>query len=147
MKTELKMIEKYISNLLIKIGNSAVWGGYFAAVIGWLTSFVLPIKDFLLLTTGLVILDLITGVAAAKRRGERIRSRALMRTTVKLLLYYCAILATHGVQEVFAEPIPLTYITAFTISITELKSLLENVDAGTGSRLAKMIIDRLIKKK
>lgn len=141
------MITKYLSTFLIKIGDSAVWGGYFAAILGWLTSFVLPIKDFLVLTTALVILDLITGVVAAKKRGEKIRSRALMRTTVKLLLYYCAILATHGVQEVFAEPIPLTYITAFTIAMTELKSLLENVDAGTGSRLTQMIVDKLTKKK
>ena len=70
-----------------------------------------------------------------------------MRTTVKLLLYYSAILATHGVEVTFAEKIPLTYITAFTIAVTELKSLLENVDAGTGSRLAKMIVDKLTKKK
>lgn len=143
----MNMVTKYLSAFVIKIGNSAVWGGYFAAILGWAMSVILPIKDFLVLTTALVILDLITGVAAAKKRGERIRSRALMKTTIKLLLYYCAILATHGVQGVFAEPIPLTYITAFTIAITELKSLLENVDSGTGAKLAKMIVDKLTKKK
>jgi phage-related holin len=140
------MMLKYVSGLFLKIGDSAVWGGYFAASLGWLISFILPIKDFLILTTALVILDLITGVVAAKKRGEKIRSRALMRTTIKLLLYYCAILATQGVQVVFAEKIPLSYITAFTIAITELKSLLENVDAGTGSRLAKMIVEKLTNK-
>jgi uncharacterized membrane protein len=141
------MITKYLSTVLIKIGNSAVWGGYFAAILGWLTSVLLPIRDFLVITSALVFLDLVTGVLAAKRRNEKIRSRALMRTTVKLLLYYSAILATHGVEVTFAEKIPLTYITAFTIAVTELKSLLENVDAGTGSRLAKMIVDKLTKKK
>lgn len=141
------MITKYLYTVLIKIGNSAVWGGYFAAILGWLTSVLLPIRDFLVITSALVFLDLVTGVLAAKRRDEKIRSRALMRTTVKLLLYYSAILATHGVEVTFAEKIPLTYITAFTIAVTELKSLLENVDAGTGSRLAKMIVDKLTKKK
>ena len=141
------MITKYLYTVLIKIGNSVVWGGYFAAILGWLTSVLLPIRDFLVITSALVLLDLVTGVLAAKRRNEKIRSRALMRTTVKLLLYYSAILATHGVEITFAEKIPLTYITAFTIAVTELKSLLENVDAGTGSRLAKMIVDKLTKKK
>ena len=141
------MITKYLYTVLIKIGNSAVWGGYFAAILGWLTSVLLPIRDFLVITSALVFLDLVTGVLAAKRRDEKIRSRALMCTTVKLLLYYSAILATHGVEVTFAEKIPLTYITAFTIAVTELKSLLENVDAGTGSRLAKMIVDKLTKKK
>jgi len=106
-------------------------------------SVILPIKDFLIITSALVVLDLITGIVAAKKRKEEIRSRSLMRTTIKLLLYYSAILATEGVQVVFAEKIPITYITAFTIALTELKSILENVDAGTGSRLAKMIIDKL----
>jgi len=147
MKQEVNMFIKYISGLFAKIGSGAVWGGYLAGVLGWLFSFVIPIKDFLILTTALVILDLITGVLAAKKRGEKIRSRALMRTTIKLTLYFSALLATQGVQVVFAEKIPLTYITAFTIAITELKSLLENVDAGTGSRLAKMIIDKIAKKK
>ena len=137
------MVTKYLSAFVIKIGNSAVWGGYFAAILGWAMSVILPIKDFLIITSALVVLDLITGIVAAKKRKEEIRSRFLMRTTIKLLLYYSAILATEGVQVVFAEKIPITYITAFTIALTELKSILENVDAGTGSRLAKMIIDKL----
>jgi len=137
------MVTKYLSAFVIKIGNSAVWGGYFAAILGWAMSVILPIKDFLIITSALVVLDLITGIVAAKKRKEEIRSRSLMRTTIKLLLYYSAILATEGVQVVFAEKIPITYITAFTIALTELKSILENVDAGTGSRLAKMIIDKL----
>lgn len=139
----MNMVTKYLSAFVIKIGNSAVWGGYFAAILGWAMSVILPIKDFLIITSALVVLDLITGVVAAKKRKEEIRSRFLMRTTIKLLLYYSAILATEGVQVVFAEKIPITYITAFTIALTELKSILENVDAGTGSRLAKMIIDKL----
>lgn len=139
----MNMVTKYLSAFVIKIGNSAVWGGYFAAILGWAMSVILPIKDFLIITSALVILDLITGIVAAKKRKEQIRSRFLMRTTIKLLLYYSAILATEGVQVVFAEKIPITYITAFTIALTELKSILENVDAGTGSRLAKMIIDKL----
>jgi len=139
----MNMVTKYLSAFFIKIGNGAVWGGYFAAILGWAMSVILPIKDFLIITSALVVLDLITGIVAAKKRKEEIRSRFLMRTTVKLLLYYSAILATEGVQVVFAEKIPITYITAFTIALTELKSILENVDAGTGSRLAKMIIDKL----
>ena len=143
----MKDIGEYSYALILKIGSSAIWGGYVAAVVGWAISFILPIKDFLILTSGLVIIDLITGIFAAKRRKEELKSRALMRTTTKLLLYYSAILATEGVQMVFAENIPITYITAFTISITELKSILENVDSGTGSGLTQAIIDRIKPKK
>lgn len=140
-------ITDYAGALILKIGSSTIWGGYLAGLLGWIMSFILPIQDFLILTSALVVIDLATGVMAAKRRGDEIRSRSLMRTTVKLLLYYSAILATEGVQLVFVEKIPLTYITAFTIAVTELKSILENVDAGTGARLSKMIIDKLTKRK
>ena len=140
-------ITDYAGALILKIGSSTIWGGYLAGLLGWIMSFILPIQDFLILTSALVVIDLATGVMAAKRRGDEIRSRSLMRTTVKLLLYYSAILATEGVQLVFAEKIPLTYITAFTIAVTELKSILENVDAGTGSGLTSTIINRLTKRK
>ena len=53
-----------------------------------------------------------------------------------------------GMNGLFAGlPTQIGCITAFTIAITELKSLLENVDAGTGARLSKMIIDKLTKRK
>ena len=144
---DIGLTYEYLNSMLLKIGSSTIWGGYLAAVLGWAMSFILPISDFLILTSALVILDLITGVLAAKRRGEKIQSRALMRTTIKLTLYFAAMLATEGVQYVFAKNIPLTYITAFTIAITELKSILENVDSGTGSGLTQAIIDRIKPKK
>lgn len=143
----MKIFLGYLGYIFTKILDSAAWAGYLGATLGWIASFLIPIRDFILITSFLVILDLITGVLAASRRKEKIRSRALMRTTGKLLLYYCAVLASHSVEEVFVNNIPITYFTAFTISITEFKSVLENVGAGTGTKLSRLIIEYILKRR
>lgn len=135
--------QNYVFKILLKVESAANWGGYVAAMLGWALSFILPIKDFLILTTSLVILDLLTGLVAANRRKEKVVSRGLMRTPAKLLLYYSAILAAEGVQVVFVHMLPVTYVAAFTIALTELKSIMENVDSGTGTGLVKAVVDKL----
>ncbi|MEM6326359.1 MAG: phage holin family protein [Bacteroidota bacterium] len=88
---------------------------------------------------GLVALDFVTGLLAAKKRGEPIRSRAMRRTGFKFLEYAALILAASFLTNAFAAS-PLAGLTALLqhgvilyIALTEMMSILENV---TGSRAA-----------
>jgi phage-related holin len=117
--------------------------GYLSAMAGWLMAFIIPISAFLLFTVFLVVCDLFTGTMAARHREETISSKGLRRTVEKIVLYFIAILASEGMSIVFMPKIPISYVTAFAIGITEFRSNIENIEAVTGVNIWKFIKDRL----
>jgi phage-related holin len=115
------------------ITKAMLWSGVF-----WIWSLVVPILPFVALTVVLVVLDMLTGIAAAYHRGEKITSKAMRRTVLKIALYMAAILACEGVHLVFllklgsSGVINLVFVASGLVAATELKSLLENVHTVTG---------------
>lgn len=124
----------------------------FASVI----SFFAEIWAFLLVVGVLVVVDLFTGVAAAKSRMELVRSNKLRRSVKKLVFYMLAIMISEGFRLVFfdwaidsqtmvnvvTQYIPITYITAFMIAWVELKSNIENIEEITGVKIWESIEKR-----
>jgi len=119
----------------------------FTAAWIWLSQMLMPVSSYLLFTVVLVLVDLGTGVAAARHRGEELRSRGFSRSVLKIALYCAAILLSHGMDKVFFEPkglgFDLVWIVAGLIGVTEFKSNLENISTVTGSNLISGIADRL----
>lgn len=144
MDNTIHKSQSYFNSLsMSKLLQSEWWLGYLSALAGWLTSFVLPIAPFLAFTVFLVLCDLFTGTKAARVRNEKINSRGLRRTVEKILLYFIAILASEGMRLVFMEPIPVSYVTAFAIAITEFKSNIENIETVTGANVWSYLKDRI----
>ncbi len=84
-----------------------------------------------------VIADLITGVAAAKKRGEILRSRKLKRTVDKITWYALAIVLCHVLDGGILTFVDL-HLAAFAAAIicgVELYSVLENAYSITGNRV------------
>lgn len=106
--------------------------GYFLAITAWVVSFIVPIQSFLIFTVILVFADMISGILAAQYRKEKINSKGLRRTITKCISYYLVILCAQGFVKVFGVTDYLTYAMAFLITITEFKSLVENVEEVTG---------------
>jgi len=108
----------------------------FAGLVAWLVSFIMPVSHFLLFVTALVVADLITGIVAARKRSEKIRSDRMRGTVTKVAMYFIAILAARGMDVVFLIPknlhLDLTWFIAAFIAVTEFKSVLENVEESTG---------------
>lgn len=106
----------------------------------WAMSFIMPIKDFLILTVALVVADVVSGMLAAKKRGEKITSRGFYRTLEKFTVYFLAISIAAGLHSVFIAPnlggimpnIPLVPLVAGSICFTEFLSFRENVEQITG---------------
>ncbi len=115
---------------------------FFAMAIccGWLASFIIPIKHFLLFTIAVVIADTITGIKAARKEGNAITSKGLYRTTEKIVVYFVSILIFEGAKITFAIPLPVTYFVAMIIASTELWSIAENVKRITGVNLGTIIL-------
>jgi uncharacterized membrane protein len=117
----------------------------FSFCCGFVASFFIPIKGFLLFTVAVVFADTITGIKAARKEGQKINSKGLYRTTEKIVVYFVAILIFEGAKNTFNIPFPITYMVAMMISATELFSVAENIKRITNVELA-TLISRFFKK-
>jgi uncharacterized membrane protein len=103
-----------------------------------------PIHAVIVSVGVLVMGDLVTGVWAAYKRGEEIKSSGLRRTLSKLVVYNIAIISGFMVQQYMIEDlVPIVKIIAGVIGLVELKSILENANKITGVDLFKEVIARL----
>jgi phage-related holin len=103
-----------------------------------------PIKATILVTIFLICADLISGVAAAKKRGEKITSAGIQRSVVKFFVYNMAILTgflleTYMISSLF----PIVKIISSVIGITEGLSVFENLNVVSGNNIFKRVLDLL----
>lgn len=98
----------------------------------WLFIFTRPTHDSMLAVLALVVADLIAGIWAAKKRGEKITSYGLRRTASKVLAYEMVVLCSWIVEQQFVPGIPLMKAMAGFCAIAELKSVTERLGEITG---------------
>jgi sugar phosphate permease len=121
--------------------NMKEWLGKLALVIITILS---PIYGVLISVGFLVLADMVTGVWAAIKRGEKFSSAKLRNTVSKFLIYNIAVISGFLVETYLMENlVPVTKIIAGVIGIVELKSVLENGNAITGTDLFKEVVARL----
>lgn len=123
--------------------NSETLWGYLYAVFAWMVSFVAPVWPFVGLAVALVVADMWTGIRKAVHLGDKISSKGFRRTIEKILLYFIAILLSEQMRITFFPAVPLTYLTALGICLTEFKSMIENVEVVTGVNIWSNISGRL----
>lgn len=103
-----------------------------------------PVKAILIVTGVLIIADLISGIMAAKKRGESISSAGLRRTITKIFVYNMAVVTGFLVEKYMITDIfPVSKLIAGIISVVELKSILENLNTINGTDIFKTIIEKL----
>jgi phage-related holin len=90
-----------------------------------------PVKAVLATVLALMLIDLVTGVWAAKKRGEAIRSAALRRSVSKLLVFELVVIAAHIFDAYILGTSWLVKAAAGAIGLVEMKSVLENANAIT----------------
>jgi uncharacterized membrane protein len=111
----------------------------YAICCGWIFSFFIPIKGFLIFTVFVVFADMATGILAANKEGQKINSKGLYRTMEKIVVYFCGILIFEGARNTFSLPFNITYMAAFLIATVELYSIAENIKRITGVNLGVLI--------
>ncbi len=94
----------------------------------------------------LVIGDLITGVWASLKRGEKFSSARLRQTIIKSLGYQMAIVLSYVTESQLIPEVPLLKVVAGLIASTELVSSLENLSSITGTPLGQ-VVKKLFDKK
>jgi phage-related holin len=116
---------------------------YLYGLLGMLGAFIMPIVPFLGLAGALIVLDTITGIRAAKRRGEKLNSKKASRIIDKTLTYGSSIIACYSVELVLKLPDSVTYFAVGAIAFTELMSVLENTRVVTGTNISEIVKNML----
>ena len=98
-----------------------------------------------MITVGILILaDLVTGIWAAIKRGEKITSALLRRTVSKILVYQTSVITGFLVETyLIAGILPVSKLVAGVIGLVEFKSILENGNTILGHDLFKTVLARL----
>ena len=100
-----------------------------------------PITPMLITTLVLIFLDLISGIWASIKRGEKFKSAALRRTITKIFVYEVAILASYLTEQyLIGNTLPLVKLVSGVIAVTELSSLYENLNTIYGSNIFNKIL-------
>lgn len=111
---------------------------FLAKVLVLVLAFLAPIYSIIFGMLFLVACDLITGVIAAFKKKEKITSSKLSRTISKVLVYLVTIVITHVINDhlLFGpDVVPLESLVTSYIALTELKSILENLDKMTRGKM------------
>jgi hypothetical protein len=103
-----------------------------------------PVKALIIVAGVLIFADLITGILAARKKGQEIKSAGLRRTVTKVFVYEAAIMLGFLVEHyMIADFFPVSKIAAGLISVVEFKSILENLDVINGNPVFRSLIEKL----
>jgi phage-related holin len=132
-------------SLLKQIYHAPTWKAGLYIILAAAFNFILPIANFIILLSLLIVADFITGNWAAKKRNEIITSKGWRRTITKIATYAVSIFFVHYVKVVMFVKLDFDVAYAVTLAciLIELKSLLENVNTITGMDIWQVIKDKL----
>lgn len=103
-----------------------------------------PIKATIITIMVLTMADLISGLLSAKKRKDPITSSGLKRTVIKILAYEAVVMLGFLTEQYLTgDLVPVVKILAGLIGMTELKSVIENIQEITGVPLAKLLLKKL----
>jgi DNA integrity scanning protein DisA with diadenylate cyclase activity len=103
-----------------------------------------PIKAIMVVTGILIFADLITGILAANKRGEKINSAGIRRTISKIFIYQLAIIVGFLIEKyMLSDFLPISKVAAAAIASVEGFSIFENLNTIDGSNLFKKAINLL----
>jgi hypothetical protein len=103
-----------------------------------------PIKMILIAVGLLVFIDLVTGVWAARRRGENLKSSALRRTVSKMLIYQLTVISGFLLEHYLLDGlVPVAKLVGGVIGMVEFKSILENASSIAGEDIVNLVMNKL----
>ena len=103
-----------------------------------------PIHAAIIVSGVFIVADMITGIMAARKRGEKVTSAGLRRTLTKFFVYEIAlVLAFLGQKYLLDDIFPACQVVSGMIGVVELKSIFENMNALSGTDLLKIVLEKL----
>jgi hypothetical protein len=119
--------------------------GWAIKLSAWVMLFLAPVKASMAAIVFLVLSDLVFGVWAALKRGEKFNSAALRRTPVKLTGYLAGIVLAFVAETYLLPELPIVKVVGGLAASTELVSLFESLSTISGipfQELAKRLFNK-----
>ena len=107
-----------------------------------IAAFLAPIATVIFAVIFLIFVDLITGILASLKEKSRITSSAMSRTIAKTFVYCTTIIVTFVVHKylLVGFDFPIESIVSGFIALTEMKSILENMNRISNHSVLKDLI-------
>lgn len=103
-----------------------------------------PIKGAIITVGVVIIVDLITGIMAARKRGEKITSKAYTKTIAKMAKYQTALLTGYLIEVyLIGGIVPISTIVTSAIGFGEAISLYENLNTITDNKIFSNLVTNL----
>lgn len=118
---------------------------YLITFLYWIVVYFEPTLEFIFLVGFFVIMDTITGMAAAAKLGVELTSKKFRSIFPKFTVYGAAVLVAHVIQRQFFPDFPAMKIIAGFVTYSELMSIDENIQKITGFSVFKFFINKLKK--
>lgn len=112
---------------------------FFFILLTYVLTIITPIVKLMLAVGFLVLSDFITGMLAARKRGEELTSKKMRPTVTKGASYMIAIVAAYTIEKLGIGFEAAKVVTGL-IALMELKSLDENIEVLTGKSLFKKFL-------
>lgn len=109
-------------------------------VIGAASAYFQPIKGIVTITMITILVDMVLGIWAARKRGKGIKSVKLWRTAYKMLISFAVIHLLYSIDQEFGITIAHSYVIAglFIVGF-EMWSILENAAVITDHRIFRIL--------
>jgi phage-related holin len=124
------------------VADGFSFGGALKSIALLIAAFLAPIATVIFAVIFLIFVDLITGILASLKEKERITSSAMSRTIAKTFVYCTTIIVTYVVHKylLVGFDFPIESIVSGFIALTEMKSILENMDRISNHSVLKDLI-------
>lgn len=139
----MRNISSYFLNLGLLFATPQGW---IVSILVAIAAYFAPVTAVVAVIFGFVIIDFFTGIWAAKKRKEKIRSHTMRNSVTKLLCYLIVILLAFVLQKeiITFDWFAATNIAAGLICLAELKSVVENMGDITGNSIFIKIFESLL---
>jgi phage-related holin len=110
--------------------DSFSFSGILKSIILLIGAFLAPIATVIFAVLFLIFVDLVTGILASIKEKATITSSAMSRTIAKVFVYCTTIIVTYVVHKylLVGFDFPVESIVSGFIALTEMKSILENMN-------------------
>lgn len=132
------ILKDYTQSIL----DSFSFSGFLKSVILLVAAFLAPIATVIFAVLFLIFVDLVTGILASIKEKQTITSSAMSRTIAKTFVYCTTIIVTYVVHKylLVGFDFPIESIVSGFIALTEMKSILENMDRISNHSVLKDLI-------
>lgn len=121
-----------------------IWANIWKFIVWCFAVYLLPTYELIGVVLFLLIIDMITGIWKALKIGEPITARKLGETVTKMVLYMFGIVCAYVIEHNIAfEAIKVMLIFSTLISVREFKSIIENIERITGTKIWQFIVNQV----